>query len=165
MESIYKKINMLYSVIMTVLTAVFGDYWFLFMGFIIANVVDYCTGWAKSKYYGVESSNKGAKGILKKVGYWVVIAISFFISFAFVKMGELLEIPLEFVVFFGWFTLATYMINEVRSIFENLVEMGVNVPSWLIKGLEVASHTVESKIEAQEHIFNNYHEQNKGEKQ
>lgn len=146
MENVYRKINIFYSLIITILTTIFGDYWFLFMGFIIANSIDYLTGLAKSKYYGVENSVKGAKGILKKVGYWVVIAISFFISFAFVRMGNLLNISLEFVVFFGWFTLATYMINEIRSIFENLVQMGVNVPNWLIKGLEVASSTIENKI-------------------
>lgn len=57
---------------------------------------------------------------------------------------ELSYIDLGFVVLFGYFTLATYLINEIRSILENCVEMGVNVPNFLIYGLEVASKKVDN---------------------
>ena len=42
----------------------------------------------------------------------------------------------------GWFTLACLMVNEARSILENLVECGYNVPEILIKGLEVADEMI-----------------------
>lgn len=146
-DKIINKASLFYGVIVTALTAVLGDYWFLFVGFLVSNVIDYVTGIAKSKYYGMENSSKGAKGIVKKTGYWIVIAISFFISFAFVEMGQIIEVNLDFVLLFGWFTLATYIINEIRSIFENLIEMGVNIPKWLVKGLEAAAETVENKMD------------------
>ena len=34
------------------------------------------------------------------------------------------------------------MINEIRSILENLVECDVKLPEWLIKGLEVAGDKI-----------------------
>ena len=42
----------------------------------------------------------------------------------------------------GWFTLASLIINELRSIIENFVEAGDNVPSVLTKGLEVAENAI-----------------------
>ena len=38
----------------------------------------------------------------------------------------------------GWFTLACLMVNEARSILENLVECGYDVPAVLVDGLKVA---------------------------
>lgn len=141
---IVNKTNLIYGVIAAVCAAVFGKYWFLFVGFLILNVIDYATGWIKAKYYNKnESSAIGAKGILKKVMYWCVIGIAFFVSTAFVHLGDMLGISLGFVVFFGYFTLATYLVNEIRSILENFVEMGVNVPGFLTTGLEVVSKKVD----------------------
>ena len=81
----------------------------------------------------------GLKGALKKLGYWVIIAVAFLVSDIFVKLGaDILNINLGFLMMVGWFTLACIMVNEARSILENLVECGYNVPEVLIKGLEVA---------------------------
>ncbi len=40
-----------------------------------------------------------------------------------------------------------FIINEIRSILENLVKLGVDVPQFLIKGLEVEYDTVKAKTE------------------
>lgn len=137
--------NLIYGAIATIGIAIFGKYWFLFLGFFIANVVDYATGYVKAKYYlKNESSSVGAKGIFKKVWYWVVICIAFFVSAVFKDMGSILKIDLSFVLLFGYFTLATYLINELRSILENIVTMGVDVPLFLIKGLDIVNQKVEN---------------------
>lgn len=138
MEKIVNKANLLWGSAVTLLTAAFGDHWYLFCAFLVLNVVDYITGILKAKYFGVENSCKGLKGIVKKVGYWVCIALAFFISLCFKDIGAEIGVDLAFTALFGWFTLATFIINEVRSILENLVLMDVEVPSFLIKGLEVA---------------------------
>ena len=147
----FDKINMIYGLIATIGVALFGKYWFLFAGFLILNVIDYATGYCKARFYKKnESSAIGAKGILKKVCYWIVIGLAFFVSTCFAYMGETIGINLSFVQLFGWFTLATYMINEIRSILENLVEMNVNVPAFLIAGLEVTQKILDSKTEIRE---------------
>ena len=51
---------------------------------------------------------------------------------------------LGFMQFIGWFVLANYLVNEIRSILENMVEMGVNVPPMLIKGLKIASERIDA---------------------
>ena len=147
----FDKINVIYGLIATIGVALFGKYWFLFAGFLILNVIDYATGYCKARFYKKnESSAIGAKGILKKVCYWIVIGLAFFISTCFVYMGETIGINLSFVQLFGWFTLATYLINEIRSILENLVEMNVNVPQFLIAGLEITQKLIDTKTNLEE---------------
>ena len=59
-------------------------------------------------------------------------------AYIFQHLGEeVLHIDLGFLMLLGWFTLACLLINEIRSILENLVECGYNVPNILIRGLAV----------------------------
>ena len=145
------KVNMIYGFIATIGTAIFGEYWYLFIGFLLMNVIDYATGWIKARYFKKnESSAVGAKGVFKKVLYWIVIGIAFFVSFGFIGMGKSIGVDLSFVQFFGWFTLATYLINEIRSILENLVEMEVKVPAFLISGLAITQKLIDAKTKVEE---------------
>ena len=145
MDKILTKINTLWGAAVTLAAAVFGEIWFQFAAFFLLNVADYITGVAKAHFTKTENSNKGQKGIVKKVGYWLVIEIAFFIAMSFGEMGEKIGVDLSFASMIGWFTLATFIINEIRSVLENLITLGVDVPEFLIKGLEVAEKAVESK--------------------
>lgn len=149
MEKIIDRINILYGAAVTLFVAAFGQYWYLFVGFLVLNVVDYITGVIKSRILHKESSQKGLKGIFKKIGYWIVIAIAFFVSVCFKNMGSIIGIDLSLTVLFGWFTLATLIINEIRSILENLVQCGVVVPEFLIKGLEVTQGLIEKHTDGE----------------
>ena len=147
----FDKVSMIYGFVATIGVAIFGKYWFLFAGFLLLNFVDYLTGYCKAKFYNKnESSAIGAKGIFKKVFYWVVIGVAFFVSYCFVYMGEIIGINLTFVQLFGWFTLATYLINEIRSILENLVEMNVKVPAFLVNGLDIAQKLLDARTQETE---------------
>lgn len=148
---VLEKTNIIWGAVATFLAAVFGQYWFLFVGFLVLNIVDYATGVIKAKFYQKnESSAVGAKGILKKVMYWVVIGIAFFVSDCFIKFGDILGLNLSFLILFGWFTLASYVVNEIRSILENCVVMGINVPEFLIKGLDITQKLMNSKTDGEE---------------
>ena len=63
------------------------------------------------------------------------------------QLGSKLNINLEFIMLFGWFTLACLIINESRSIIENLIEIGIDVPVFLKKGLETYENIINSTIE------------------
>ncbi len=140
MEKILNKINTTWGASVAALSALLGDFWYLFAAFLVLNTVDYITGIIKAKVYHKENSARGLRGIIKKVGYWVVIALAFFISFSFENMGNIIGVNLGFMKMMGWFTLATFIINEIRSILENLVILQVDVPKFLTKGLEVATN-------------------------
>lgn len=138
--------NLCLGAVVAALTAIFGIYWYIFVAYMILNVIDWLTGWYKSYKLKQESSKEGLKGIIKKLGYWIIIAVAFLMSRVFVRFGsDILNINLSFLIMIGWFTLACLMVNEVRSILENLVELGYDVPKVLIDGLEVTEKLVKSK--------------------
>ncbi len=128
--------------VIAVLSYIFGEHWALFALFLAFNVADWLTGWAKSRMAQKENSAAGWKGVLKKLGYWLMIAVAFGASATFVEIGVTLGISLEITVLLGWFVLASLIVNELRSILENFVEMGYNVPRILTKGLEVADKAI-----------------------
>lgn len=142
--------NVVTGGIVTVLTALFGAYWYVFAAYIVLNVFDWLTGWYKSRKKKTESSKIGLKGIVKKLGYWVIIAVAFIMSTVLVHLGnDVLHINLNFLMMIGWFTLACLIVNEVRSITENLVECGYNVPQVMINGLEIADKMINSESEVE----------------
>lgn len=128
--------------VLAVLTYIFGEHWALFALFLAFNAADWITGWMKSRIAHKESSSVGWKGVLKKLGYWLMIAVAFGVSAAFTEIGTTLGINLEIIVLLGWFVLASLIVNEIRSILENFVEMGYKVPRILTKGLEVADKAI-----------------------
>ena len=71
-----------------------------------------------------------------------MIAVAFGASAVFIGIGTTLGINLEITVLLGWFVLASLIVNEIRSILENFVKMGYDVPKILIKGLEVADKAI-----------------------
>lgn len=134
--------NATIGAVVAFLTFIFGEHWVLFALFLLFNVIDYLTGWMKSRLNKKENSVKGWQGVLKKLGYWIMIMIAFAASVLFIEIGNTLGIDLGITTLLGWFVLASLAINELRSIVENLVESGYNIPNVLTKGLEVADKLV-----------------------
>lgn len=134
--------NAITGAIIAFLTLIFGEHWLLFAMFLFFNIIDWITGWMKSKINNKENSVKGWQGVLKKIGYWLMIMVAFALSVIFIELGNTLGIDLGITTLLGWFVLASLMINEARSIIENLVEAGYNVPAILINGLEVADKLI-----------------------
>ena len=142
--------NAAVGAVIAVLSYIFGEHWLLFALFLAFNLADWLTGWAKSRLAHKESSSAGWKGVLKKLGYWLMIAVAFGASAVFVEIGSTLGINLEITVLLGWFVLASLIVNELRSIIENFVEMGFDVPRILTKGLEVADKAINQSGEDNE---------------
>ena len=135
--------NIIVGTIVTIMTSLFGIYWYIFAAYMIFNVIDWLTGWYRARKTNTEKSKVGLKGILKKLGYWAIILVAFLMSDVFVRLGQdILDINLNFLMSIGWFTLACLMVNEIRSILENLVQCGYNVPLVLVKGLEAADKMI-----------------------
>ena len=141
--------NALAGAVITFLTMIFGEHWFLFAFFLILNIIDWITGWMKSRMAGKENSVKGWQGVLKKLGYWLMIAFGFGIAACLIEVGSTIGIDLQITTVLGWFVLASLIVNEARSIVENLVEAGFNVPMILQEGLEVADKLINKEKESE----------------
>lgn len=148
-EAIIDGYNVIVGAIVAVLSYILGEHWMLFVAFLLLNIGDWLTGWMKSRISGKENSVKGWKGVLKKLGYWIMIMVAFGASAVFIEIGNTIGINLGITTLLGWFVLASLLINEIRSIVENFVEAGYDVPYVLIKGLEVADKTVNKDSEGE----------------
>ena len=138
MATITDSYNAFVGAVIAILTMVLGEHWYIFAAFLLLNVIDWLTGWMKSRINGVENSMAGWKGVLKKLGYWLMIAVAFAIAAALIEVGKVIGIDLGVTTLLGWFVLASLIVNEARSIVENFVEAGYDVPKILTTGLQVA---------------------------
>lgn len=136
------KYNMIVGAVVAILSYILGEHWVLFVAFLALNVADWLTGWMKSRLAGKENSTAGWKGVLKKIGYWLMIMVAFGASAVFIEIGKSLGVDLGITTFLGWFVLASLIVNEIRSILENFVEAGYDVPAILVKGLKVADKVI-----------------------
>lgn len=142
--------NAFFGGIIAILTMIFGEHWYLFALFLILNIADWITGWMKSRIMKKENSMKGWQGVLKKLGYWLMIIVAFAVSTGLIEIGTVLGIDLQVTTLLGWFVLASLIVNEARSICENFVEAGYNVPKILSNGLAVADKIINKDEEESE---------------
>ncbi|MDE6181669.1 MAG: phage holin family protein [Eubacteriales bacterium] len=144
-----QKINYAVSMIVGVLSAILGKFWFLFVFLLALNILDYITGILKARYLHTESSKKAMKGFVKKVLIWCLVALGFGLSIIFEQIGVVIGKNLSIMQCIGWFILTHCIINEIRSILENMVQMDKDnlIPNWLIRGLEVARNKFDIKAE------------------
>lgn len=71
------------------------------------------------------------------VGGIAAVATAVYGVYWYIFAGHLLLNILDFLLLLGWFTFACLLVNEIRSILENLVECGYNMPAFLVKGVAV----------------------------
>lgn len=148
-QDITNNYNALTGAVIAVLSVVFGEHWYLFALFLLFNVADWLTGWMKARIMKKENSVKGWQGVVKKLGYWLMILVAFAFSAGLIEIGKTLNMDLGITTLLGWFVLASLIVNEGRSIIENFVEAGFKVPNILVKGLAVADKLI-NKDESEE---------------
>lgn len=104
----------------TALSLIFQDNDIAIQCLIIVVVLDYITGLIKGAYLKQLSSEYGLKGILKKVGFFIVVALATIIDY----IAGLNDVVRLVVIYF-------LVANDGLSILENLGEVGVPFPKKL----------------------------------
>lgn len=147
MEVLIEKHNAILGGLIATMTYIVGDHWMLFGLFLLFNTADWITGWLKSRLAGKENSMAGLNGVIKKFCYWLMILVAFGMSVFFIEIGKTLGMDLGVTKLLGWFVLASLTVNELRSILENFVEAGFDVPRILVDGLSVADTLINKQKE------------------
>lgn len=112
-------------------------------------IVDYISGMAASKREAMEdpskgwNSAKGARGILKKMGYLLVIVAGVAVDWLILSSAELMSVAIPTRTFFGLLVTIWYILNELLSITENAGRMGAPLPSFLVDVIAVLKDNVE----------------------
>lgn len=121
---------------------------FLMVG---CNLIDYITGLIASKYRQEQiNSYKGMRGIIKKVCMWLLVVVGAvvdeLIKYATQTMGFNIQIP--FIV--ATLVAVWIVVNEIISILENLVDIGIDLPPFLMPIVKRIKKEVEEVGENEE---------------
>ena len=101
---------------------------------IACNIIDYITGLmdAKNRPGGGISSYRSIKGIQKKICMWLLVVVGAILDqllkYAATTAG--INLPITFLV--ACIVAIWIICNEVISILENIVDIGVDIPSFLL---------------------------------
>lgn len=121
---------------------------FLLVG---CNVADYITGLLAAPYRTEQvSSYKGIRGIIKKVCMWLLVLVGacmdILINYAVECAG--ISITLPFMV--ATVVAVWLIVNEIISILENIIDIGVPLPPFLLPIVKHIKQAVEDKAQIED---------------
>lgn len=146
-----EKIKILFTALMSAFFSAFGLLAIPLLLLVGSNVVDYATGlMATTNRKQKISSYKGIRGIFKKVSMYLLVIVGFFIdtliNYTVTNLGMSFEIPaLVSCVIAVWL-----VCNEIISILENLIDMDVDLPPFVIPLVKMIKGQTEDKISIKE---------------
>lgn len=149
-----KFIQAIVTAIAAFLSSLLGALYVPVLLMVACNIIDYATGLMAAPYRtdGSISSYKSIRGIQKKVTMWLLVVVGAIVDnllvYAAAAMGFIA--PFDFLiscVVAIWITC-----NELISILENIVDIGVNIPPFLMPIVKYIKKQTEdmSKIEDKE---------------
>lgn len=145
-----KNVNEFKAVLTAVfasMSALFGNLTIPILLMVLCNIVDYITGLmactARQEHL---SSYKSIKGIFKKVNMWLLVVVGAILdellSYSVTAIG--LEMPFTFLI--ACIVAIWIVLSELLSILENIKDMGVNMPAFLIPLITKVKSQVEDKV-------------------
>lgn len=113
-------------------------------------MIDYATGMISAWKNSELSSKKGILGIIKKVCYLAMICVGMGVDWLIYSGITQIGIEAEHTVFFGVLVTVWLIINELISILENLRNIGVPLPKFLVTIVKRLKVSVENKFEGED---------------
>lgn len=118
-----------------------------FLVLIIVMIIDYVTGMAQAYVSHTLNSRIGVVGIIKKISYITAVAVGivadYLISSALTQVG--IDIKINYCI--GMIVTIWFIINELISVLENLAEIGIPLPNFLVSIVKRLKIVVENKTD------------------
>lgn len=125
MAKLQMIVNTIGGVILGICTYIFGGLDKIFLILLTVIVIDYITGLCRAIINKKLNSMIGIKGIIKKIGYLLIVAVSVAID----TMTNTPNVVRSLVINF-------FIVNEIISIVENWGQMGLPLPDKLLQVLD-----------------------------
>ena len=122
MEGLIKFIT---GTVLTTLTWLLGGWDIALQTLLVFLILDYITGVLKAIHDKKLSSEAGMRGIIKKVGYLIIVIVANFLDIAIGNTGAIHVVVIYF-----------FVANEGISIMENWIGMGLPMPKIIGDSLE-----------------------------
>jgi toxin secretion/phage lysis holin len=129
-----KEMKAVIIVIGGFLSSILGRLYVPILVMLACNLIDYATGLMAAKYRqdGGISSYRALKGVFKKVAMYLLVCVGaimdYLISYSAEVVGE--TIPMKFL--FACVVTIWLICNELISILENMIDIGVAIPPFLM---------------------------------
>ena len=115
---------------------------------VACNVLDYATGLMASTYRSQDiNSYKSIRGIMKKVCMWLLVVVGAVIDQLLLYASQTAGITLPVTFLVACIVAIWIICNEIISILENIKDMGVAIPAFLLPIVEHVKSQVEDKAD------------------
>lgn len=135
------------SAVTAMLSAKLGILYVPILLMVLCNVMDYVTGLMAASYRndGI-SSYRSIRGIFKKIGMWLLVMVGFVMDQLLIYTSNTLGHEWPIPYFVAAVVTIWIICNEIISILENLIDIGIKIPKFLMplvkKIQKVAENTV-----------------------
>ena len=109
----------------------------------VVMAVDYASGLVRAWVKNELSSRVGIVGIVKKICYLLGVMVAIVADWVIADAGAKLGVSFGDFYFFGLLVTIWLILNECISILENIAEIGVPLPPFLLKLIQKLKKTVE----------------------
>ena len=145
-----EKIKIGFITVFSVLSSWLGVLFIPVFILLGANIVDYVTGiWAAPYRKQKVKSYKSIRGIYKKVGMYILIVIGAVVDFLLKYATEYAGINFKFNFIVAIVITIWLLANELISILENLIDIDVKMPGFLMPLVKLIRDTADKKTEGE----------------
>lgn len=155
-----KFIQGIITTITGLLSSVLGALYIPVLLMVLSNIIDYITGLMAVKYRqdGGISSYRSMRGICKKVSMWLLVVVGAILDellmYAAPAVG--FKLPGKFLI--AALVAIWIICNEIISILENMIDIGVLVPKFLEPIVKQIKRTAEDAVTLEDEASNNEEE-------
>lgn len=140
------------TAVTSLLSAILGVLYIPVLLMVLCNVIDYITGLIAATYRedGGISSYKSMKGIAKKVCMWLLVVVGAIIDNLLIYASDTIGVKSPFTFLVACVVAIWIICNELISILENMIDIGVSLPPFLMPLVKCIKKQTEEKAKINE---------------
>ncbi len=140
-------IKAFFTAVFSLLSSILGVLTVPVILMVICNVIDYITGLMASGNRSEDiNSYKSIRGITKKVCMWLLVVVGAIIDQLLLYASDTIGITLPFTFLVACIVAIWIICNELISILENIQDIGVALPGFLLPLVQHVKSQVEDKV-------------------
>lgn len=136
-----------FSAFFAFLTALWGWFGWVVIGWIALLALDWITGSAAAIKSGTWSSEAAREGAWHKLGSIIAVLVAGLLDLLFsLLLGNVpIELPFTYTVLLCPLVIIWYILTEAGSIVENAGTLGAPIPAWLKKAIAAFKDKLDEK--------------------
>lgn len=128
-----ERLKAVTTAVVSLVSSLLGVLFVPVMLLVTCNIIDYITGLAATQNRGEKvKSYKSIRGIIKKVCMWLLVVVGAIVDQLLLYSANTIGITLPFTFLVACIVAIWLICNELLSILENISDIGVKLPPFLL---------------------------------